>query len=299
MSHFNSLPDKFAIRLAYMQPEAMQIRQRTFELYSDPQINFPEWVLTRQNGWRGDELILDISPGSGAYFELARQFFPKGTYIAADSLPQLLQSAQKQPQSGAVQWLLDDIETLPFPDHSFDIILANQMLYHLPDLYGSIMELHRVLKPTGLLIATTHSQYTMAEFDTLTRRALTLLGHPPRETTSYYGRFIENFSLENGAMLLGRYFRAVARHEIPTTLIFKDSKPAIEYLNGSRAIREMTLPTGVSWNDFLAVMDDQVRRLISHFGELAVNCLSGVLLATDGGGFSREYFAVLDKELQP
>lgn len=294
MSNPNSQYDRLAIRQAYMNPEALHIRKQTHTLYADPQINFPHWVLTRQNHWKGDELILDINPSDGDYLETIREFFPNGTYIASDISTQMLDAVSAQHQNQPLALSVNAHQQLPFPADSFDIVLASDLLYHTPDLHETIAELHRILKPGGLLLASTHSQYTMGEFDTLTRRALTLLGHPPRESLSYYGSYIENFSLENSTMTLARYFRAVARHEIPSTFIFREAKPVIDYLNSSRAIREISLPQGVNWDDFLLVMSDQIRRLIAHFGELAINCLSGVLLATDSGGFSHQYFELLD-----
>lgn len=43
---------------------------------------------------------------------------------------------------------------LPFPDSSFDVVYARQVLHHLPDLRKGVAELHRLLKPGGLLIST-------------------------------------------------------------------------------------------------------------------------------------------------
>lgn len=45
-------------------------------------------------------------------------------------------------------------ENLPFPDGSFDLINARQVLHHARDLPRTCREIHRVLKPGGTLIAT-------------------------------------------------------------------------------------------------------------------------------------------------
>lgn len=42
---------------------------------------------------------------------------------------------------------------LPFPADSFDAVSANQVLEHVRDLVGLVHELHRVLRPGGLLVA--------------------------------------------------------------------------------------------------------------------------------------------------
>lgn len=44
-------------------------------------------------------------------------------------------------------------EALPFGDAAFDAVLANQVLEHVRDLVGLVYELHRVLKPGGVLVA--------------------------------------------------------------------------------------------------------------------------------------------------
>ncbi len=42
-----------------------------------------------------------------------------------------------------------DAESLPFADHSFDLVIGHAVLHHLPDLGRAFSELHRVLAPGG------------------------------------------------------------------------------------------------------------------------------------------------------
>ena len=44
-------------------------------------------------------------------------------------------------------------QTLPFNDCEFDLVFANQLLEHISDLTGLLVEIHRILKPNGFLLA--------------------------------------------------------------------------------------------------------------------------------------------------
>jgi len=41
---------------------------------------------------------------------------------------------------------------LPYPDAAFDVVLCNHVLEHIPDFASALGELHRVIRPGGLLI---------------------------------------------------------------------------------------------------------------------------------------------------
>jgi ubiquinone/menaquinone biosynthesis C-methylase UbiE len=43
--------------------------------------------------------------------------------------------------------------SLPFPDACFDKVICSEVLEHIPDYRGALMEIDRVLKPGGLLCA--------------------------------------------------------------------------------------------------------------------------------------------------
>ena len=47
-------------------------------------------------------------------------------------------------------------ESLPFEDNSFDVVISTQMLEHVPDPPRVVREAHRVLRPDGVLLLSTH-----------------------------------------------------------------------------------------------------------------------------------------------
>jgi ubiquinone/menaquinone biosynthesis C-methylase UbiE len=270
---------------AYATDELLAIRYRTHELYSQPKVDFPRWVMHALS-WRGDEWVLDVGAGPGAYFELVRELIPNGCLIAGD----LSFGMARQARAAHPHVLNLDAQRLPFADHSFDMVLANHMLYHVPDLRRALDEISRVLRPDGCLIAATNSAETMPEFDTLARRACALLGYPKQKFRPAHSQF----SLENGTVLLARHFRAVARYDLPSAFHFPEVEPVMAYLNSLQPLNAFQLPDDVSWEAFMDVMEKQVTRLIRAFGELEVHKLAGALVATNGGGFAAEYLRLLD-----
>ena len=56
-----------------------------------------------------------------------------------------------------------DVQDNPFDDESFDIVIANHMLYHVPDLAKAISEIHRVLVSNGILYTNTKGEGHMNE----------------------------------------------------------------------------------------------------------------------------------------
>jgi len=276
-------------KYAYATDEHYAIRYRTHELYSLPRIDFPKWVVETLN-WRGDEWVLDVGSGPGTYFEWVRQNIPDGRHYAGDLSWGMASTAREQAGADVTRILNLDVQHLPFPDGTFDVVMANHMLHHVPNLDQAFGEIRRVLRPRGILLAATNSVHTMPEFETLVRRAYTLLGYPKQDIPLVH----HTFTLENGIMRLAQYFRAIARYDLPSAFHFPEVEPVLNYLNRGRPLREPHLPADVTWDEFMGVMEKQIARLINHFGELQVHKLTGVMVATNGGGFAEDFLEKLD-----
>ena len=52
--------------------------------------------------------------------------------------------------------LLGPIESIPAPDASFDVVLCAQVLEHVDDPAQGVRELHRVTRPGGRVLLSTH-----------------------------------------------------------------------------------------------------------------------------------------------
>ncbi|NLX10785.1 MAG: class I SAM-dependent methyltransferase [Chloroflexi bacterium] len=292
MSDPNPSTDPDALtRNAYANDEHLAVRYRTHELYSRPKVDFPRWVLDNIQ-WRGDEWVLDVGAGPGSYLAPVQERIPRGRHVAGDLSFGMVQQAQAKADAGEIGLIACDVQQLPFPEGTFDIVLANHMLYHVPDIDRAIAEICRVLRRDGLLLAATNGLQSMKALITLERRACTLLGYPKTDFAAALN--VRGFGLENGLYMLSRHFRAVARYDVFSAFHFPEVEPVVAYLNSSRSLREPLLPDDLAWEDFMSMVEKLIARHIRHFGELEVQKVTGVLVATNEGGFAADYLHHLD-----
>jgi SAM-dependent methyltransferase len=276
------LADPDALRRQYCTDELLRLRKAIHDRYTVPQMDFQAWVLGRVQ-WRGDERVLDVGAGSGFYVERLRTLAPSARYVGVDHSTGMLAA---NPSASVAQ---ADALDLPFPAASFDVVMANHMLYHVPDVDAALDEMKRVLVPGGLLLTATNSANTMPEFTALFRRAVLLLSNPGAATAPPLTPVHASFALENGARRLSRHFFAVVRYDLPQMLVFEEPEPALAYFASWRPMREPLLPPEVRWDDVMLLMREQITRVLDAVGELVVNKLSGVLVASDHGGFIAPY----------
>jgi SAM-dependent methyltransferase len=98
-------------------------------------------------GVRPGDLLLDLGCGTGRH---TREAVRRGARaVALDLRADDLQTARE----GALA-VRGDALALPFPDATFDHVIASEVLEHIPEDGAAIAELRRVLKPSGGLAVT-------------------------------------------------------------------------------------------------------------------------------------------------
>ena len=98
------------------------------------------------------ERILDIGCGTADYFELAE--LHQASYHGVDYSKNMLEQAIPRIGGLGKQHLLlvGSGDTLPYPDNSFDLVLAIGYIEYFSDPIPTIREISRVLKPNGTLV---------------------------------------------------------------------------------------------------------------------------------------------------
>lgn len=282
------------VRKHYSTDDHLRVRQEIHDEYTVPDRSFAEWILDRIP-WHGGERVLDVGCGNGLYYTRLTNRGQEMDYYGLDLMETMVEHHPLA--SDKTRILIGDAETLPFPDDSFDIVMANHMLHHVGDIEAALQEFRRVLAPGGLAVIATNSMATMPELQVLMRRAIVLLTRSGAATVRAPEMPTDRFALENGIRLLSRHFYAIVRHDLPGALVFPDVNPAMEYLESTRDLREAALPDDVVWEDVMMIMRQQINQLIKHLGELVINKQAGVLIASDDGRFIGEKIATMKDSL--
>ena len=99
------------------------------------------------------ERALDLGSGAGTDSLVAAQMVgPEGHVTGIDMTPEMLAKARAAAaELGAanVELVEGEVERLPFPDESFDVVISNGVIDLVPDKDAVFSELQRVLRPGG------------------------------------------------------------------------------------------------------------------------------------------------------
>ncbi len=99
------------------------------------------------------EVVLDLGSGGGIdAFLAARKVGPQGRVIGLDMTEEMIRKAQENAEKMGltnVEFKLGEMEAIPLPDQSVDVIVSNCVINLSPDKDSVFREIFRVLKPKG------------------------------------------------------------------------------------------------------------------------------------------------------
>ena len=96
--------------------------------------------------------VLELACGSGQFtLPLCTR---AGAWEATDYSAPMVEAAKKRNIPGAT-FSVQDATDLPYEDGSFDLVLIANALHVMPEPHKALGEIHRVLKPGGILLAPT------------------------------------------------------------------------------------------------------------------------------------------------
>ncbi len=168
--------------------------------------------------------LLELGCGPATLWVENRDRIPSGWQITLSDLSAGMVQEARQNLTGVFHpfhFAIADAQHLPFASGHLDVVIANHMLYHVPDRPQVFREIRRVLKQGGRLYASTVGEGHMGELWTLIRRF-----DPSLDT----GRGRLAFTLENGQEQLAPWFSRVTLHRYEDGLRVTEAEPLVAYV---------------------------------------------------------------------
>jgi len=262
---------------AYADDALLDVRRRTHQLYSVDPVDFGRWTLDRLP-WRGDEQVLDVGCGPGDLLSgMARHGDTWGILVGSDFSAGMAAEAAQAAMGLRVQILVSDAQANPFPDGTFDVVMARHMLYHVPDIDRAVAEAARVLRPGGYFLTTTNGANTMPEYRELQERAARRFPYMAKPDT-----LTHRFCLENGPAFLEPHFAQIEVHTLPGMFRFPTAQPFMDYFASARAL---TMPPGHTEAQWQAVLDfvrAEAEAIVAQQGRFDVTKITGAVVGVKG-----------------
>lgn len=111
-------------------------------------------LVRRHIGPLGGKDVLEIGCGRGGLANWLVQGDPH-LLVAADFSTSAVSAASRKPMAGPVTFAVADVQRIPHPDESFDIVVSCETVEHVLQPATAVKELARVLRLGGRLLLTT------------------------------------------------------------------------------------------------------------------------------------------------
>lgn len=250
------LADPAYVRFQYADDQKLRVRIETHERYSENPVPFTQWILERVDA-RAGQRLLDVGSGPGQYHHRLTDV----RVIALDTSAGMLAKVRVP----AVQ---ADAQALPVRDRSFDRVMANHVLYHVPDMTQAMREMRRVALPRARVVMAANSRTSMRPLFALTDDVAAELGVPG------YPSVGQRFALED-LPLVREVFPGARVDVYEDAFRFPSPDPVLAYV-ASMWIEFAAADRRV---EFLRRLEERVRAIIERDGVFRVPKRSGCFVA--------------------
>jgi len=261
----------------YKNADNLKARIALHENFGNEKVDFHHWLFEKID-IPGNARILEIGSGSARIWLKNKRNIPKNwQIILSDFSSGMLAEAQRNVAEIKHKFSFRkiDIQYIPFENSSFDMLMANHMLYHVPDIDKALAEVKRVLKDEGKFYAATNGNGHMLELNQFLLYAAKLL---PNDTVYKINR--KKFSLESGKAAIKKHFDNVEIFPFNNYLIIDKAEPLFAYIMSLVDLKRIE-------QDFSLTQQEQALKQIIKFievklkkGPIKISTRTGLFVAS-------------------
>ena len=213
-----------SLSMQYKNATNISARIRLHRDYSVNKEGWFPWLFSNLHLKSGMK-VLELGAGNGALWSQNIDKVPAGVNIILSDISEGMLADAKNGigDKPEFQYAVIDAQKIPFADNTFDLVIANHMLFYCDDISKVLSEIRRVLKPGASLVCSTYSKRHMREITDLVQN---FNSNIVLSSTNLY----ERFGLDNGKQILSRFFSNVACKKYHDAIEISEAPPIISYI---------------------------------------------------------------------
>lgn len=214
-----------SLKNQYQNASNISSRINLHSLYAqNPKGWFP-WIY-EQCQIRPGMKILEVGCGDGTLWLQNKDRLPADIQVALSDVSEgMLRDARRAlgTEDARFDFQVLDCQQIPYPENTFDLVVANHVLFYCDDLQTALAEIRRVLKPEGWLVCSTYGHDHMKEVSELVQEF-------DEHIVLAADKLYEKFGRENGTEILSSYFFDIEWRTYEDCLIVPEPEPLISYI---------------------------------------------------------------------
>lgn len=209
----------------YKNSKNMEARIDLHKGFSNNKQGWYHWIYSQLPIASGVR-ILEVGCGNGQLWKDNLPLLPEQVQITLSDISSgMLRNAKERLQKVNDCFTFErfDFQEIPFADHSFDLVIANHVLFYAKNREKTLHEIYRVLKKDGTFCCSTYGRQHMKEIELLAKE------FDERIALSEV-KLYDIFGLDDGITELSRFFGKVTLHQYEDSLLVTELRPLAEYI---------------------------------------------------------------------
>lgn len=241
-----------SLKAQYRNSTNISARIRLHRLFSSNKQGWFPWIYEQCQITEGMK-ILELGCGNGRLWIENKAKLPTDCEIILSDISEgMIRDVRREQslQDDRFSFAAFDCHAIPYEDASFDLVIANHVLFYCKDVDRVCSEVERVLKPGGRFVCGTYGMAHMQEVSRL------VIQFDDRITLSGENLY-EHFGKENGAQALAPFFAEVDWQQYEDALIVTQAEPLIEYVLSCHGNQNQYILE--KYNKFRKYVEGQIR----------------------------------------
>ncbi len=209
----------------YKNSKNIEARINLHKNYSVNSQSWYRWIYSHLPIREGSR-VLEVGCGNGQLWKDNLPLLPEDTHITLSDISSgMLKNAGEQLKEAGNRITLErfDLQDIPYAKKSFDLVIANHVLFYAKDREKALSETRRVLRSGGTFCCSAYGRQHMKEIELLAKE------FDERIALSDV-KLYDIFGLENGAEELSRFFEHIELIRYDDALLVTELRPLAEYI---------------------------------------------------------------------